>query len=178
MRRKLLPKDKSFGINVSNLVVTKGLIARKDTSSAQLIRITAHTDDINSHVAALTWQTVNDDGSLSEAFATANILYESSTRWLSSWEPLTHLVHSRIADLDLLALQGKANRFSRNMAYALFASNLVDYADKYRGMQSVVMHGLEAYANVELTSAESGRWTLPPYFIDSVAHLAGFVVRT
>lgn len=165
-------------MNVSNLIVTKGLIARKDTSSPQLIRITAHTDDIKSHVAELTWQTIDDDGNLSEAFATAKVLYESPKQWLSSWAPLAHLVRGRIADLDLLVLQGKANRFSRNMAYALFASNLVDYADKYRGMQSVVVHGLEAYAEVELTSTESGRWTVPPYFIDSVAHLAGFVVRT
>ncbi|KAK3634107.1 hypothetical protein LTR56_015453 [Elasticomyces elasticus] len=63
------------------------------------------------------------------------------------------------------------------MAYTLFASNLVDYAEKYRGMQSVEMHELEAFANMELTTKESGVWTVPPYFIDSVAHLAGFVMN-
>ena len=63
------------------------------------------------------------------------------------------------------------------MAYNLFASNLVDYADKYRGMQSIVMHELEGFADVQLTTKESGVWTVPPYFIDSVAHLAGFIMN-
>lgn len=63
------------------------------------------------------------------------------------------------------------------MAYTLFASNLVDYAEKYRGMQSIVMHELEGFADVQLTTKESGVWTVPPYFIDSVAHLAGFIMN-
>lgn len=164
-------------MNIANLVVTKGLVARKKSTSPQLIRITACTTDIDSGVTELTWQNVESGGAPSEPFATASILYDDSASWLSSWGSLAHLVHSRVADLEHLASQGKANRFSRSMAYTLFANNLVDYADKYRGMQSVVMYGLEAYADVELTTAESGRWTVAPYFIDSVAHLAGFVMN-
>ena len=90
---------------------------------------------------------------------------------------MAHLVHDRIESLERLATEGKANRFSGKMAYTLFASNLVDYAEKYRGMQSVVMHELEGYADVQLTTKESGVWTVPPYFIDSVAHLAGFIMN-
>lgn len=63
------------------------------------------------------------------------------------------------------------------MAYLLFASSLVDYAPKYRGMQSVVMHELEAFADITITTEKSGVWTVAPYFIDSVAHLAGFVMN-
>ena len=64
------------------------------------------------------------------------------------------------------------------MAYTLFANNLVDYADKYRGMQSVVMDGLEAFAEVQLSTKEDGaKFMVPPYFIDSVAHLAGFILN-
>lgn len=63
------------------------------------------------------------------------------------------------------------------MTYTLFASKLVDYAEKYRGMQSVVMHELEGFADVQLTTKESGVWTVPPYFIDSVAYLAGFIMN-
>lgn len=77
-----------------------------------------------------------------------------------------------------MAEAGTANRFSNKMAYLLFANNLVDYADKYRGMQSVILHELEATADVTLsTEKSSGTWTVPPYFIDSVAHLAGFVMN-
>lgn len=64
------------------------------------------------------------------------------------------------------------------MAYTLFANNLVDYAPVYRGMRSVVLNGLEAFADVTLTTdTHSGKHTVPPHFIDSVAHLAGFVMN-
>lgn len=63
------------------------------------------------------------------------------------------------------------------MAYTLFAKNLVDYEDKYRGMQSVVLLGLEGFADVRLTEHVTGTWTVAPFFIDSVAHLAGFIMN-
>lgn len=105
------------------------------------------------------------------------MLYGSADSWLSSWVPTTHLILSRMEQLEHLAATGVANRFNNNMAYLLFANNLVDYAPKYRGMQSVVLHGLEAFADVTLSTEKSGTWTIPPYFIDSVAHLAGFVMN-
>lgn len=165
-------------MNVSNLVVTKGLVAHTNKKIPQLFRVTATTADVHSGVVDLTWQNVdNNDNAEEEPFATANLYYEDASEWLASWEPISHLVHSRIGELENLAAQGKANRLSRNMAYTLFASNLVTYADKYRGMQSVVMHELEGFADIELTTKESGIWTVPPYFIDSVAHLAGFIMN-
>ena len=164
-------------MNVANLVVTKGLVAQNDNKTPQLIQVTAVTADIRSGVVDLTWQNVDNDGNLHEPFATANLYYGDASKWLSSWTSIAHLIHGRIESLERLAAEGKANRFSRNMAYTLFASNLVNYADKYRGMQSVVMHELEGFADVRLTTKESGVWTVPPYFIDSVAHLAGFIMN-
>lgn len=90
---------------------------------------------------------------------------------------MAHLIHGRIQDLERLAEQGVANRLTHNMAYLMFKNNLVDYASKYRGMQSVVMHELEAFADIKLSVEKEGSWTVPPYFIDSVAHLAGFVMN-
>ena len=164
-------------MNIANLVVTKGLVAQNNRKTPQLIRVTAATADVHSGVVDLTWQNVDNDGNAHEPFATANIFYGDASKWLSSWTSITHLIHGRIEALERLAAEGKANRFSRNMAYTLFASNLVDYAEKYRGMQSIVMHELEGFADVQLTIKESGVWTVPPYFIDSVAHLAGFIMN-
>jgi monodictyphenone polyketide synthase len=177
LHRKLNPGSNNASMDIANLVVTKGLVAQNSNKTPQLIRITAATADIRSSAVNLTWQNADSDGIASEPFATANIKYGEPTEWICSWTPITHLIRSRIEDLERLAAEGKANRFSRNMAYTLFASNLVDYADKYRGMQSVVMHELEAFAEVQLSTKESGVWTVPPYFIDSVAHLAGFVMN-
>ncbi|KAL5041470.1 hypothetical protein BDW71DRAFT_217836 [Aspergillus fruticulosus] len=179
LHRKLNPKaKKDINMNIANLVVTKGLVAQTNKKIPQIFRVTATTADVGSGVVDLTWQNVDNDGHAHEPFATANIYYQHDvSEWLLSWAPLAHLIQSRIEALEHLATQARASRFSRNMAYTLFASNLVTYADKYRGMQSVVLHDLEGFADVQLTTQESGVWTVPPYFIDSVAHLAGFIMN-
>lgn len=141
--------------------------------------MSASTADIDSGVAHLVWYNVDATTGviLDEPFAHATLLFGIGADWLASWVPTKHLLEGRIADLERLAEAGKANRFTRDMAYLLFATRLVDYADKYRGMHSVVLHGLEAFADVTLSTEKGGSWTVPPYFIDSVAHLAGFVMN-
>jgi monodictyphenone polyketide synthase len=163
-------------MNIANLEVLKGLVAQENTKSPQLIQVSASTENIRSGQADLKWHNVVN-GSIEEPFASATIYYEEASEWLASWRPATHLVQGRIHALERLAEDGVANRFTRRMAYGLFASSLVDYADKYRGMQSVVLHELEAFADVVLTIEKGGTWTVPPYFIDSVAHLAGFIMN-
>ncbi|KAF2111953.1 putative polyketide synthase [Lophiotrema nucula] len=175
--KKLKPKAGDIGMNVSDLVVTKGLVANKNTETPQLIQVSATVEHIDSGIVSLEWYNVSSTGTVDEPFATARIYYEPTTSWLSSWTSMTHLVQGRIEALERLANEGIANRLSHNMAYGLFAKNLVNYATKYRGMQSVVMHHLEAFADVTLTTEKGGVWTVPPYFIDSVCHLAGFIMN-
>lgn len=173
-------------MNITNFEVLKGLVAQKNSKTPQLIQISARTDNTTSAggMVQLEWRNVHDS-SLSthdESFASATLHYGDGKEWLRSWISSTHLVQERIIALEALAQKGIANRFSHNMAYLLFARNLVDYAQKYRGMQSVVLYGLEAFADVTLTTASTdssgtGTWTIPPYFIDSVSHVAGFVMN-
>lgn len=164
-------------MDVGNLVVVKGLVAQKYIKTPQLIRVSIETADINSGVAQLQWYTVNPDGAVDEPFATAQLQYGDANEWLNTWGAMTHLIKSRVEALERMCAEGKATRFSHNMAYRLFANNLVDYASKYRGMQSVVLHELEAFADITLSNERSGTWTIPPQYIDSVAHLAGFVMN-
>jgi iterative type I PKS product template protein len=173
---KFYPNTKNISISVDSLVVTKGLVANFN-KTPQLIQVTATTMNINSNVADLTWQNINNDGQTQEPFATAKLVFGNASEWLANWAPVAHLIHGRVEALEQLAAQGIANRFSHKMAYTLFASNLVDYSKKYRGIQSVVMHELEGFADVQLTTKESGEWSVPPHFIDSVAHLAGFIMN-
>ncbi|EED18910.1 polyketide synthase, putative [Talaromyces stipitatus ATCC 10500] len=177
LHHKLRPKTKEVHMNIINLHVTKGLVAQSNTKKPQLIRVTATTANIDLGIVDLTWQNVDNAGNARESFATAQIIFGNASEWLSSWVPMAHFVQGRIETLEHMAATGQASRLSHSMAYKLFASNLVDYADKYRGMQSVVMYGLEAFADVELTTKDGGVWTVPPYFIDSVAHLAGFTMN-
>ncbi|KAK4248222.1 hypothetical protein C7999DRAFT_31275 [Corynascus novoguineensis] len=177
LMKKLKPDVKSVDMNIANLEVLKGLVAQKNTDSPQLIQVSATVDDISLGTAHLKWHNVSVQGEVDEPFASADLHFGVAADWLRSWVPMIHLIQGRIQELERLAESGIANRLSHNMAYLLFANNLVDYAEKYRGMQSVVMHGLEAFADVQLTTEKGGIWTVPPYFIDSVAHLAGFVMN-
>nr|ALP31871.1 polyketide synthase 29 [Diaporthe helianthi] len=181
---KLVPgaKCSPASINMTDLQVTKGLVAQKNTKASQLFQVTISTEDIGTATATLTWENISRSTGVAhdqEPFATAKVHFGNPTAWLESWVPYTHLVLGRIQALEAAAAAHHAttNRFSHAMAYRLFARNLVDYAPKYRGMQSVVVDGLEAFADVRLTTEAAGSWTVPPYFIDSVAHLAGFVMN-
>ena len=157
--------------------VLKGLVVKNNPDTPQLIQVSVTTTDIQSNTAEMRWCNVQANGTVDEPFASATLFYGDPTEWLASWVPTAHFIQSRIQDLERLAKSGIANRFSRNMAYLLFANNLVDYATKYRGMHSVVLHDLEAFADVVLSTEKGGTWTVPPYFIDSVAHLAGFIMN-
>ncbi|KAI1810485.1 ketoacyl-synt-domain-containing protein [Poronia punctata] len=172
--RKLHPEITNIDMDVSDLQVHKGLVVQQNTQIPQLIRVSAEISAQEPGTARLHWYNVPSD----EAFATASIYYGSADSWLDRWSPITHLVQSRVESLEQLARDGLATRFYKDTAYWMFAKSLVDYADKYRGMQSVIMKGLEAVADVTLdSSSPGGLWTVPPQFIDSVAHIAGFVMN-
>ncbi|KAL8792417.1 MAG: hypothetical protein Q9195_005031 [Heterodermia aff. obscurata] len=175
--KKLKPKSKEVHMDIARLEVLKGLVANSKPDVPQLIQVSVTTTDIHSNIAQLEWYNVHANGSAKELFASATLVYGNPAEWLDSWIPMTHLVQGRIQELERMAELGSANRFNHNMAYLLFGNNLVDYANKYRGMHSVVLHDLEAFAEVVLSTEKGGTWTVPPYFIDSVAHLAGFVMN-
>ena len=53
--KKLKPKVKEVHMNITDLVVSKGLIAKKNTEAPQFIRVSATTDDVDSGVLNLEW---------------------------------------------------------------------------------------------------------------------------
>ncbi|KAI1371168.1 ketoacyl-synt-domain-containing protein [Hypoxylon crocopeplum] len=175
--RMINPKAKKVDMNIANLVVTKGLVANKNTKIPQNIHVSIESVPDQPNVANLHWHNVVSDGLIEEAFATANIIYGDADEWHTSWASITHLVQGRMEAIERMAQEGVATRFSNSMAYLSFAKSLVDYAPKYRGMQSVILNGFEGVAEVTLATEMGGTWTVPPHFIDSVAHLAGFIMN-
>ena len=157
------------------MVVTKGLVAQKDKSKPQIFQVVA-TADFTLGILDLEWRNVESDGQVGDVFATANVEYGNADSWLREWARVAHLVEGRIEALEKMAKDGTANKLSRSMAYRLF-SNLVDYSEKYRGIQFVILDRFEAVANVKLHREVTGSWTIPPYFMDSVAHIAGLIMN-
>lgn len=163
-------------MNVHNLEVFHAQIAHKDRSIAQLLQMEANID-LAEKETKIQFYNVDNKGVRSESpYATVTVRYESLETWQAEWKRVNHLVIGRIETLDGMAAVGTANKVSRNMAYTLF-KNVVDYADKYRGMQSVTLHEHEAYSDISLDPVQHGTWNTPPHWIDSVFHLGGFVMN-
>lgn len=174
--KKLVPQTREVHMNVCNLEVLHAQVAHTDKSRAQLLQIEASLD-IQSREMPIQWFDVSGDGErAAEPYASATVKFTDPAEWRREWDRLTHLVNGRIESLAAMALDGTANRLSRNMVYNLF-KNVVDYNDHYRGMQSVVLDGMEAYSEILLSPDRHGTWHTPPHWIDSIFHIGGFVLN-
>ena len=174
--KRMLPKVKDVHMNVTKMEVLHAQVAQKVTTSAQLLQTEANIDLLK-QTTSIKWYNILDGGSRAdEAYASATVRYEDPAAWQAEWDRVSHLVLGRMAELSRMAGEGVANKLNRNMAYTLF-KNVVDYADKYRGMHSVVLHDYEACADITLTLERHGTWHTPPHWIDSVSHLAGLVMN-
>ena len=174
--RLMDPKVTEINPKVTGFECFHGQVTRKDKSKPQLLQLETSID-MSTNSMKYNWFNVNSEGvRASDAFAHATVEFEDSTPWKLEWERVSHFVAGRIESLTQMAAEGTANRLSRNMAYTLF-QNVVDYADKYRGMQSVVLHDYEAFADIELTAERHGTWHTPPHWIDSVSQLAGLIMN-
>ncbi|EEQ30779.1 conidial yellow pigment biosynthesis polyketide synthase [Microsporum canis CBS 113480] len=175
--RRLVPNVKDVHMNLADVEVLHAQVAGKTKGSVQPLVLQAHLD-LSTNSMSLAW--FNADGETgecaAESFATATVRFEDPVAWKKEWARLTHLVRGRIEALEQRAAEGKASRLSKPLAYALF-KNVVDYADRYRGMDSVVLDELEAMAEVTLVPERHGTWHTPPHWIDSVSHLAGLVMN-
>jgi asperthecin polyketide synthase len=177
--KRLNPSTSEVYMNVSNVEVLESQIPHNNSSvnaKPQLIQVEGNID-LAEPSTAIAWYTLSADGGRSDhAFASATVYYERASDWKAQWRKSTHFVTDRIMSLSSLAATGVANRLSRSMIYQLF-QNVVDYADRYQGMQSVILHGLEAFSEVELVADRHGSWHTPPHWIDSVFQMAGFVMN-
>lgn len=169
------PEVTHLGINVANMNVPKSLIAREDGKS-QILKLTA---TLNTTVgrADLTFSTGSDKSTVEHA--TCQVYFGDCNEWLSEWQRSTYLIQSRIDWLKDAQGSGRAHKIGRGLAYKLFSA-LVDYDLKYRGMEEVILHSenMEATSQVVFqTSDKDGNFVCSPYWIDSVAHISGFIVN-
>lgn len=184
--KRLIPSHVGdVAMNVVDMEILHAQVISPDASTPHLIRAKAECQlSGSSAVTEITWYHTKgtEKDATDEAFASCKVLYEDPKEWQREWSRVAHLVRSRVDELDRLAAEGRdgTNRLSRNMAYTLFR-NVVDYADSYRGMQSVVLRDFEAVSDVALGDDskidEGGVWHSPPHCIDSVFHIGGLVLN-
>ena len=171
----LRPGTESIGMNVCHMEVFKPFIA-KEGGKGQTLRLSTNVD-LTVNRAVLVFSSGSNKTEVQHA--KCHVEFGSESTWLDEWQRTAYLIRGRIEGLIESASTGKAHRMLRGMAYKLFGA-LVDYDPKYRGMSEAILDSpnLEATSHVEFQTTEAdGNFFCSPYWIDSVAHLAGFVVN-
>ena len=171
------PNTETVHMNVCHMEVFKPFIANEDGGKGQTIRLSATTHDITTGRANLVF--ASGSGKSETQHAKCHVDFGSGTAWLAEWQRNAYLVKGRIESLKRDASSGKAHRMLRGMAYKLFGA-FVEYDSKYRGMEEVILDSpeLEATAHIAFQTKESdGNFVCSPYWIDSLCHLAGFIVN-
>ena len=162
-------------MNVGNMEVIKPLVLNVGNGSEkQILQIEVQVNFTQAR-AVVTYRSVTG-GNLVD-HAQCDVTFEDSATWTKEWERRKFLVQGRV---DMLKAGGKGiHLIHRGLAYKLFAA-LVQYDDKYRGMEEVILssEGLEATSRVSFQATKKdGNFFLSPYFIDSVAHISGFIMN-
>jgi naphtho-gamma-pyrone polyketide synthase len=180
------PSDTTH-IEVAEMLSSKPLIMNTSPAHPQMIHASASADWA-SQTARFTVYSVHFlTGAKIQEHASCIIRFGSPSTWLAEWKRSAYLVRSRMQSLRVAATLAEMNDdastgchlIRRHMAYRLFA-NFVEYADRFQGLESVVLDstGLEAMARVVLKDRSSQQtFRANPYHIDSLGHLSGFVMN-
>ena len=170
------PDDQIPAMNVGKMEVDKPLIAKGD--KAQLLRVSGVLDKSTGKVK-LRFFSVNAEGQKTIDHAKCKVLFEDAPSLLANWSRIAYLIKPRVQSLLDGVNSGTTEKIHRNMAYELFGT-FVKYAPSYRGMENITidMGQTEATARLSFqTTEEDGQFACPPYWIDSIGHLSGFIVN-
>ena len=173
---KMEPSKPSPAMDVAHMEVFRPLVVLPD-SKDQLIRVSA-TRAAGADSVEISFSSQNGPELNNHAHCTVH--FGDGTAWKREWARNSYLVMTRMDGLVNSAnTGGGVHRILGPMVYKLFSA-LVLYDEKYRGLKEVFMDStlIEAAADVKFQpSAGNGQFTYSPYWIDSIVHLAGFVLN-
>lgn len=170
---KMKPSDPLPSMDVNDMEVFHPLVVLPN-NPLQLIKISAVWSDGSIKVFFS-----SQNGGDTQEHAHCTVQYGDGSQWKAEWARFAYLVKARIDGLIQSAKEGLTHRILRDMVYKLFSA-LVVYDEKYQGLKEVFMDRTlhEAAASVKFQlNASSGDFTYSPYWIDTIAHLAGFVLN-
>lgn len=177
--KRLRPDVERAWMNVGKMEVIKPLIAEKTLNKEKRIVQVTIAADLEKNRAEVSYSSFIADGKDKLNHARCMIDYEDVESWLASWGRSTYLIRSRIQQLEQGALDGHMHKIHRGLAYKLFGA-LVEYEDRYRGMEEVILDSAECEATARVSfqaTEKDGNFFCSPYWIDSICHLSGFVMN-
>lgn len=174
---KMQPFDPVPAMDLSGMEVFHPLvILPTGNSPSQVIKVTAVRKSCTGSIEV---RFSSQDGNDLQQHGRCEVNFGNGNEWRDEWSRNTYLVTSRMMGLTDAANEGYVHRILRPMIYKLF-STIVVYSEKYHGLQEVYMDSSlnEVVAKVKFQNvAECGKFTYSPYWIDTIAHLAGFVLN-
>ena len=177
--KELRPAGEPVGFNVCSMEVHKPLVARvPPPPEGQFLEMEASAD-LEERAVHLKFRTVTPEGKLLQDHGHGLVKYEPIEQWQQEWNRVQFMVQTQVDLLKQKLQTGAAHKILRGMAYKLFKA-LVTYDQAYRGMEEVILDGkqTEATAKVKFqTTEKDGEFYCAPYWIDSLAHLSGFIVN-
>ena len=176
--KQLRPSDNQPDMNVCHMENPTSLYVRSIKEPQKEILTIKSAVDL-AHRQATVTITSKPDNKTTNVHAKCVVAFEDASQWALEWNKKAYLVRDRIELLQEKMSLGKTHRLPRAVVYRLFGS-LIDYSETYQGIKEAVLDAAnyEAATDLDLQStSKDGNFHLSPYTIDSVGHLAGFIMN-
>ena len=175
IHQRMKPGESVPPMSVSGLTVTHPLIPQPQNPE-QTILVTAVKSEANWTVD-VTFS--SKDGSSSHEHGYCRVSFSNASEWKAEWSKVGYFVKAAKDTIVRDAKAGEGHRLLRAIVYKLFA-NLVVYDEGYQAIEEVFLENdfSNAVATLKLKPlAGTGQFTFSPHWIDSILHVAGFVLN-
>ena len=171
---RMTPSDPVPAMDLSAMEVFRPLIVDSNETS-QLLKVSASR---SSNEQVVNIKISSQDGKGRQEHAHCTVMYGDGRQWMDEWQKNAYLFESRITKLTTPS-SPSIHRMLKEMIYKQFQT-VVTYSPEYHNIDEIFMDCdlNETAANIKLQSmAGNGEFIYSPYWIDTIAHLAGFILN-
>ena len=172
---RLHPSTPIPAMDLSAMEVFRPLIVDAGETT-QSLRVTASKEGKDGSVKVVISSKHNDK---TQEHATCKVVYGDGHQWMQDWSRNAYLVQSRMESISGPGKAIKVHRLLKEMIYRQFQT-VVNYNEQYHSINELHMDCElnEAVANIKFQpSAGIGEFKFSPYWLDTVAHLGGFILN-
>lgn len=172
---RMAPSEPVPAMDLSTMEVFRPLIVDAG-ETAQVLKVSASRQPNERSVKVTIGSRY---GKVSQDHARCTVHYGNGQGWMQEWQKNSYLVQSRMDQLIQPSKSANVHRLLKDMIYKQFET-VVKYDKPYHNIDELFMDCdlNESVANIRFQpTAEHGDFIYSPYWIDSVAHLGGFVLN-
>lgn len=172
---RMAPSETVPAMDLSAMEVFRPLIVDAGETS-QVLKVTASRKSDEKSVKI---SISSGDTQGSREHANCTVIYGNGQEWIQDWHSNAYLVQSRMDSLSGPTQAGKVHKLLKDMIYRQFQT-VVTYSKQYHNIDELHMDCDldETVADIRFQpTSESGEFIFSPYWIDTVAHLGGFILN-